>query len=142
MTYTMQVTVDSAAPHQLAGWWADILGWEVEPSDEEFIRSMIDQGFTDEADTMVHNGVLVWRAGQAIRHPEALTGAPRLLFQLSSDPKQGKNRVHLDLRGEEPVPDDERQRILAAGATELWSAEQGPHRWTTYADPEGNEFCL
>ena len=34
------------------------------------------------------------------------------------------------------------ERILALGATKLWDGRQGPQTWVTYADPEGNEFCL
>ena len=35
-----QVTIDCAEPHELADWWAEALGWQVEPSDEAFIRRM------------------------------------------------------------------------------------------------------
>jgi hypothetical protein len=31
---------------------------------------------------------------------------------------------------------------VAIGATRLWDGRQGPHRWITLADPEGNEFCV
>ena len=51
MTYDFQVTVDAAEPHTLVAWWAETLGWQVEPSDEAFIRKMIDQGYATEADT-------------------------------------------------------------------------------------------
>lgn len=33
-------------------------------------------------------------------------------------------------------------RLLGLGATELWSASQGPYAWVTMADPEGNEVCV
>src|ERR1022692_623017 len=69
MAYDFQVAVDAAQPHVLADWWADALGWDVEPSDEAFIRRMIAEGYATEADTMTHNGVLVWAEGAAIRHP-------------------------------------------------------------------------
>src|SRR5687768_465407 len=98
MAYEFQVTVDCAEPHVLAGWWAETLGWEVEPSDEAFIRRMVDEGHATEKDTTVHNGKLVWREGAAIRHPEGLTRAPRVLFQLVPEKKSVKNRAHLDLR--------------------------------------------
>ena len=49
--YTVQVVVDCADPHPLADWWAEALGWQVEPQDEEFIRSMVDQGFATDDDT-------------------------------------------------------------------------------------------
>ena len=71
MPIDFQVTVDAAAPHDLARWWAGTLGWEVEPSDESFIREMIAQGHATEDETMVYDGVLVWTAGAAIVHPGA-----------------------------------------------------------------------
>jgi hypothetical protein len=43
--------VDSKDPHTLADWWATALGWQVEPSDEAFIRRMIDQGYAQQSDT-------------------------------------------------------------------------------------------
>ena len=44
MAYDFQVVVDAADPHAQADWWAETLGWEVEPSDPAFIRSMIAEG--------------------------------------------------------------------------------------------------
>jgi Glyoxalase-like domain len=140
MTYTFQVTVDSADPHAMADWWADALGWQVEPSDEAFIRKMVDAGHAADSDTTTHHGVLVWKAGQAINHPAG--SAPRVLFQLVPESKTVKNRMHLDVRvGAENI-ENEVTRLTAAGATELWRDRQGPHWWVTMADPEGNEFCV
>jgi len=143
MPIDFQVTVDAAAPHDLARWWAGTLGWEVEPSDESFIREMIAQGHATEDETMVYDGVLVWTAGAAIVHPGAPdSGRPRVLFQLVPEAKTVKNRVHLDLR---PGPDGTEAAVAALaarGAIELHRAAQGPHHWVTMADPEGNEFCV
>jgi hypothetical protein len=140
MAHTFQVTIDSTAPHPLADWWAEALGWEREPTDEAFIRSMVDQGYASESDTMRHHGQLVWAVGAAIRHP---TGdAPRVLFQLVPEPKTVKNRVHLDVRVGEANIAAEVERLTARGATVLHEGQQGPYRWVTIADPEGNELCL
>ena len=140
MAYTFQVAVDCADPHGLADWWAEALGWQVEPSDEAFIRKMVDAGYATDADTTTHHGVLVWREGQAINHPEG--SAPRMLFQLVPEAKTAKNRMHLDIRvGEEHI-EQEVARLTAAGARELHRGRQGPHWWVTMADPEGNEFCV
>jgi hypothetical protein len=141
MAYEFQVTVDCAEPHVLADWWAEALGWDVEPQDEGFIRSMIEQGHATEAETTRHNGRLVWATGAAIRHPDGLERAPRLLFQQVPEAKTGKNRVHLDLR----TGDDRDavvRRLLDNGATHLHDGRQGPHSWVTLADPEGNELCV
>ncbi len=34
------------------------------------------------------------------------------------------------------------RQAAGLGARELWRGAQGPHRWVTMADPEGNEFCV
>ena len=113
MAYTFQVAVDSSDPHAMADWWAQALHWDVEPSNEAFIRKMVDAGHASESDTTTHGGVLVWRAGQAINHPDG--GAPRVLFQLVPEAKSVKNRIHLDVRvGEENV-EKEVERLTAAG---------------------------
>jgi hypothetical protein len=140
MAYTFQVTIDSVAPHDLAEWWAEALGWAVEPSDEAFIRRMIDEGRASEEDTLRHRGALVWRAGAAISHPEP-DRAPRIFFQGVPEPKTGKNRVHLDLRTGDDYPASV-ERLLAHGATKLYDGHQGPYSWVTLTDPEGNELCV
>ncbi|MFJ7586577.1 hypothetical protein ACIQZO_04085 [Streptomyces sp. NPDC097617] len=61
----------SADPHTLADWWADALGREVEPSDEPFIRGLIEAGHATEADTKAHRATLVRRSGAGIRHRDA-----------------------------------------------------------------------
>ncbi len=52
------------------------------------------------------------------------------------EPKTVKNRLHLDLITTDF--DAELARLRQLGATELASFD----RWTTLADPEGNEFDL
>jgi hypothetical protein len=140
MATEFQVTIDCASPHELADWWAEALGWTVEPSDEAFIRRMVEAGHATQEDTTTHKGVLVWKDGQAINSPDP--GRPRVLFQRSDDAKTGKNRLHLDLRFGEPAQQAAVDRLTAMGATELWRGRQGPHTWVTMADPEGNEFCV
>jgi hypothetical protein len=93
MAYEFQVTVDCADPHTLADWWAETLGWQVEPADEAFIRRMISAGYAAESDTKLHNGVLVWKEGAAIGHPEGLQRAPRMLFQLVPEGKPDELRT-------------------------------------------------
>ena len=138
MAYEFQVTLDCADPHTLADWWAETLGWEVEPSDEAFIRRMVSEGYATEADTTTHHGVLVWKEGAAIRH----AGRPRVLFQLVPEKKTVKNRMHLDLRVGPDDVDSVVRKLIARGATFLHEGRQGPHTWVTLADPEGNEFCV
>jgi hypothetical protein len=139
MAWDFQVVIDCADPHQLADWWAEALGWAVEPSDEAFIRKMIAEGQASESDTATHDGVLVWREGQAIRHPDSNR---RILFQLVQEPKTVKNRVHLDVFVGADNVEAELERLTGLGAKILHRGRQGPHAWVTIADPEGNELCL
>jgi glyoxalase superfamily protein len=144
MAYDFQVVIDSHDPHVLADWWAEAIGWVIEPTDEDFIRKMIAEGYAREEDTTTHRGALVWKEGAAIRHPDGLDSGigKRILFQLVPESKTVKNRVHLDIRmGPENI-EKELARLVAAGATELHRGRQGPHWWVTIIDPEGNELCL
>jgi hypothetical protein len=141
--FSVQVTIDSADPHGLADWWAETLLWEVEPQDEGFIRSMIEQGHAFEADTTTHRGSLVWREGAAIQPRGGPgPGQPRMLFQLVGEAKTVKNRVHLDVRASGVDLPELRDELVERGATIVGGGRQGPHEWVTFADPEGNEFCV
>jgi predicted enzyme related to lactoylglutathione lyase len=65
-----------------------------------------------------------------------------ILLQQVPEAKQGKNRVHLDLRTRELAP--ETRRLVSLGArllTEQPVTEYG-WRWHIMADPDGNEFCV
>ncbi len=142
---TIQVVIDCSAPHDLADWWAETLGWEVEPQDESFIRSMIEQGFASDDDTVLHNGALVWATATAVRPIEPGPGQARLLFQQVPEAKSVKNRIHLDVRPGPPGTvdlDALRSELMSRGATEVGRGQQGAHEWVTLADPEGNEFCV
>jgi hypothetical protein len=145
MGLNIQIVMDCKNPHELADWWAETLDWAVEPQDEGFIRSMIEQGYATESETKTHNGKLVWRTGSAIRPVEELDAkapARRLLFQTVPEEKTVKNRVHWDVRLGSRDTDEVRSELEARGAKFLWTAGQGPHSWHTMADPEGNEFCI
>jgi len=68
-------------------------------------------------------------------------GPPKLLLQRVPERKAAKNRMHLDLHVERL--EDERNRLLALGATQLGDEmSEAGFRWYVMADPEGNEFCL
>ena len=140
MAFDFQVAIDCSFPHELADWWADALGWQVEAQDEAFIRRMIAEGHAREDQTVRHNGALVWKSATAINSPEP--GRPRMLFQSVPEAKTVKNRLHLDVRVGADGREAEVARLVQRGATELWRASQGPYEWVTLADPEGNEFCV
>ncbi|OLF08646.1 hypothetical protein BLA60_21710 [Actinophytocola xinjiangensis] len=105
------VVVDTADPPALAEFWSAATGWPVVRTD----------------------GALT-----SLRAPDGR--GPWLEFLRGTDPRVGKNRVHLDVA---PTPGGsiaaEVERFTALGAT---PAEPGPHPWRTLTDPEGNEFCV
>jgi len=68
------------------------------------------------------------------------TTGPRLAFHQVPEPKSLKNRLHLDLIT--PHLEAETARLLALGATTARHIEKNSARWTTFLDPEGNEFDL
>jgi predicted enzyme related to lactoylglutathione lyase len=71
----------------------------------------------------------------------ALAG-PLLMFHKVPEGKTAKNRLHLDLSTSDF--ESESARIVALGASKLRDikADDGRTQWTTFADPDGNEFDL
>lgn len=107
------LTFDCADPLRVAGFWAVVLGFELDH---------------DPDDDLVF-----------IRDPSG--SARGMDFQRVPEPKVVKNRVHIDLRAPETMA-EEVERIRALGASELRFVEEGAGWWTVMADPEGNEFCI
>jgi hypothetical protein len=71
--------------------------------------------------------------------PPASDGSfPALMFLAVPEPRQGKNRQHLDLVSADPAGAVE--RAIALGATKISDFDEYGTQWTTLADPEGN--CL
>jgi predicted enzyme related to lactoylglutathione lyase len=107
------LSIDCADPVALAGFWSEVLGRAVNPgADAE--NAAIDA--TDPA------------------------SGPRLAFHKVPESKTVKNRLHLDLVTDQF--EDESKRLIGLGATALWDIDKPTARWTTFADPEGNEFDL
>ena len=118
------VVFDCRHPASLARFWAAVLdGYQVAPYDEAELARLRAMGIHDPEDDP---SVLV----------EAAAGQPRIFFQLVTEQKIAKNRVHLDLRCD--CLDKEVQRLRELGARVV--SEYADHR--LLRDPEGNEFCL
>ena len=135
----LQIVLDCIDPHAQCDWWAGVLGYEVEQH-EEFIQGILDAGYATEDMTMRHDGVLSWRDATAMRDPEG--GRPRWYLQRVPEEKAVKNRMHVDLHVGPDAADAVVEHLLGLGATKLYDGQQGPQRWVTMADPEGNEFCV
>ncbi|MFO7293077.1 MAG: VOC family protein [Actinomycetes bacterium] len=134
-----QIVIDSNDPHRIVRFWAQALGMEIEDHHDQVV-AMLEAGQAEEEDTVTIDGRRAWKEGAALRDPEGRR--PRILFQLVPEPKTTKNRVHLDVRVGDEHREARVEELIAAGAERLWDGQQGPFRWVTMADPEGNEFCV
>ncbi|QUQ63063.1 VOC family protein [Kutzneria sp. CA-103260] len=120
MAAIKDLVVDCRHPASLARFWAAVLDdHAVAPYDEAALAQLRVQGITSPEDDPT---VL-------------LTGFPRIWFQLVPESKVVKNRMHLDLRTDDPT---ELDRLTSLGAT---ITARRPD-WVELTDPEGNEFCL
>jgi hypothetical protein len=137
-TPQFQVAIDCADPHALVQFWAAVTEYQVEDH-HDGILGLIEAGHATRDMTIEIDGRLHWADASACRDREGK--GPRLLFQKVPEPKTVKDRIHLDLQFGD-AKDAAIERVIALGATKLWDGEQGPHTWVTFADPEGNEFCV
>jgi Glyoxalase-like domain len=119
-SFVSHTTIDCHDAYSLSEWWKAVLGYvdlEDDPNEPGHEECMI-------------------------RDPE--TGH-HLLFIEVPDEKSVKNRIHLDLRPRTGTRDEEVERLVAHGATQV-----ADHRdirgdgtgWVVLTDPEGNEFCI
>jgi len=106
-----QVVVDALDPVRLGHWWAEVLGLQVlAEAPDELVVGAKEDTY------------------------------PQLCFLAVPDPKDGKNRLHLDL-----IPDNqdaEVERLLDMGARHVDIGQSRSVSWVVLADPEGNEFCV
>jgi hypothetical protein len=65
---------------------------------------------------------------------------PSLMFLAVPEPRQGKNRLHLDLTSSNLKAAVE--RALSLGATKVADYDEYGTTWTTLADPDGNVFDI
>jgi predicted enzyme related to lactoylglutathione lyase len=114
-----EVVIDCADHEVVVGFWSAALdGWERRDLNEQYV-------------------VLVPPPDQRTRDgPRPLP----LLFQKVPEPKEVKNRVHIDFGSDDMAAEVARLRGL--GATVIAERCLGDLCWTVMADPEGNEFCV
>jgi predicted enzyme related to lactoylglutathione lyase len=113
------ITIDAHDPRALAAFWAEALGWKV-GEDVNEIEVWIERELGDPKNT----------------------GFPDILFLKNSDKKQGKNRLHLDLRPDDQAAEVARLEKLGAKQIDIGQSAEPTCTWVVMADPEGNEFCV
>jgi hypothetical protein len=112
-TSVTSLSIDAADAAALAAFWSQVLDRPVSP------------GATTES--------------AAIDAADPASGL-KLFFWKVPEPKSVKNRLHLDLWTDEF--EAEGKRLTGLGATSVADFQMQAFRWTTFADPEGNEFDL
>jgi hypothetical protein len=112
-----ELVLDAADPDRLATFWCQVLGYVELDREEGSIE---------------------------IGPPDAGFGGPQptLILNPSSDPRNGKLRLHIDVNATDRDQDAELERLLALGARPADVGQTGTESWHVLADPEGNEFCL
>lgn len=111
-------TIDCRDAYALSEWWKPVLGYTDLPGDPN------EPG-----------------------HEECMIVDPvsghRLLFIEVGDLHTTEGRLHLDLAPTDRRRDDEIERVLGLGATQV-ADRRNPDGtgWMVLADPEGNRFCI
>ncbi|CAN5513037.1 VOC family protein [soil metagenome] len=119
-SFISHTTVDCRNAYELSEWWKPVLG---------FVDLDGDPNLPGHEECM-------------IRDPE--TGQ-QLLFIEVPDAELPAKRIHFDLAARTGTRDEEVERLRGLGATELADrrGQYGPGTgWVTFADPEGNVFCV
>jgi catechol 2,3-dioxygenase-like lactoylglutathione lyase family enzyme len=139
----VQITFDVADPAAVARFWAEALGYQLQPPPPPF-------GTWEEA-------LDAWGVPPEERNDRSAVvdpagHGPRLFFQRVPEGKTVKNRVHLDVRAAPGLHGADRMAALEAEADRLSGfggtrvrrhepdASSAGH--IVMQDPEGNEFCL
>jgi len=146
MAVRFQIVIDCRAPEPLARFWASALGYDFEPPPAGF--PTWDDYWRDVGVSEDELGI-----GQdCIIDPDR--SGPRIWFQVVPEPKEVKNRLHLDISvsGGRAFPlETRRQRVdaeadrltgLGASYVRVLSEEGLDHYAIAMQDPEGNEFDI
>lgn len=105
------VVIDATDPARLARWWAEVLGYKITFEAEDEVVIAGDED-----------------------------SSPALTFVPVPEPKQVKNRLHIDLNpGHQEA---EVERLVDMGARRVDVGQGDDVSWVVLSDPEGNEFCV
>ncbi len=139
MATPVQVTFDCANPGAQAQFWAQALGYLVEPPPEPFAT-------WDEALESWGVPQELWNSRSAAVDPDGR--GPRLFFQQVPEGKVVKNRLHVDVKaggsGDDRRAriDAEVERLLGLGASVRYPLDEWGSCCVVLQDPEGNELCV
>ena len=111
-------TFDCRSAYELSYWWKGVLGYIDIPDDPNE---------ADDEECMIVDPI----------------SGHRLLFIEVGDLRSADGRIHLDLAPTDRRRDDEIERVVALGATQI-ADRRNPDGtgWMVLADPDGNLFCI
>jgi Glyoxalase-like domain len=117
-SYISHTTIDCQNAYDLSEWWKAVLEYVDKP---------------DDPNEPEHEEC--W-----IQRPD---GGHPLLFIEVPEGKSAKNRIHFDLCPSAGTRNEELDRLLGLGATQVDDRRNDNGTgWVVLADPEGNEFCI
>ena len=124
MAQLVEIVIDCLNPARLPGFWAEALSdYHVRPYTDEDLARLAGAGLTPETDTSV--------AVDSDGH------GPILWFQKTETPKSHeRNRLHLDIRGEDRATEVTRLLTLGTTVRDEHTAD------TMLLDADGNEVCV
>jgi predicted enzyme related to lactoylglutathione lyase len=105
-----EIVIDVRDLEASGRFWSEVLGAAIRSADEQYLAL------------------------------DSQPGSPALILQKVTEGKQGKNRVHIDIR----VKDVEAalNQVEALGGGKVRVVVDPTERFIVVADPDGNEFCL
>jgi hypothetical protein len=116
--FVSHTSIDCADAYTLSRWWESLLEYHQDP---------------DDPNEPGHDECMIFS-------PD---GQHKILFIEVPEGKQVKNRIHFDLRPRQGTREQEVERVLGLGATQVDDQRRPDGRgWVVIADPEGNEFCI
>jgi Glyoxalase-like domain len=133
----VQIVIDCSDPRALSQFWAEALGYVLEPPPRGFDTW---DAFLDQMNVPEDKR----NAFSAVVDPSG--NHPRVLFQQVPEPKASKNRVHLDIIVSREADDPWAAVLAHVEKLERLGAQRGAERselgsrWINCQDPEGNEF--
>ena len=107
------IAFDCNDPEPLVRFWCAVLGVEVASRDDDWVAL-----------------------------EPSVDGGASLAFQIVPEPKQGKNRIHLDVEVRELEAATLNAEALGATSVGDIVVEGDGGRFQVMRDPGGNEFCL
>ncbi len=136
-----QVSLDCAAPAELARFWCLALNYVEQPPPPGY------DSWDAFADSV---GIPVAERSKFGAAVDPAGVGPRLLFHGVTEGNVVKNRLHLDINAGGSLRGDERraavrehaERLVSDGATLVAERSDNVSWWIVLTDPEGNEFCL